>query len=68
VTSGGAQWNELNDFDGEDRLDLVRIGLERQISRRISAQISAQYNNRDTDDSDRDYTERAAGVLVTASF
>lgn len=66
--SAGVQWNELADVEGEDRLDIGRLGLERQMSPRISAGIDARYNNRNADDPDREYTERAAGVRLTATF
>jgi hypothetical protein len=68
IARAGVQWNELAEFEGEDRLDSGRLGLERQMSPRISAGIDAQYNKRNADDSDREYTERGAGVRLTATF
>jgi hypothetical protein len=68
VARAGVQWNELEDFEGEDRLDLGRVGLERQMSPRISAGIDALYNNRNSKDPDREYTEHSAGVRLTAIF
>jgi hypothetical protein len=68
VARAGVQWNEFSDTDGTDRLDLGRIGLERQVSRRISGQISGLYQNRDADDRGREYTEHAVGLSVQATF
>jgi uncharacterized protein (PEP-CTERM system associated) len=68
VARAGVQWNEFIDFEGEDRLDLARLGLEQQVSPRVFAQISGQYQNRDADDPDREYTEHAASLSVRATF